>query len=127
MIEKETQGKLVSRKLRLMQMSLGFSPNNVDSAKEIMKLVELLERLEHEADEDPQLSVNCGKYKPELFREVRWLLLLKALTHLRYNNAYLDSEEKCNILSILGFIGGYEQIDEYRIQCLKNDEGRALR
>ncbi len=127
LIEEKTNGSLVSERLRLMRMALGFSPHDVDSAREIVKLVELLERLAHEAeDEAPRLSVNCQRNKPRLFRETRWLLILRALTCLENLNTAPSRGEKYDILQALGFTGGYEEIDNYRIQCLRNGCGESM-
>ncbi len=123
MIEKKTKGHLNREKLALMQMAQRFRPHNVDSTREIVKLVEFLERLEHEADVDPQLGVNCRKYKTKLFKEVRWLLLLVALTHLKHSDTSVDSKEKSDILSILGFGRDCTQIDDFRMLCLEKGCG----
>ncbi|RJO62936.1 MAG: DEAD/DEAH box helicase [Dehalococcoidia bacterium] len=118
-IEKQTEGMLVNEKLRLLRMVRTFSPRDLDSIKEVMKLVELLERLEHNADEDPRLSANCRKHKPKLFREARWLLLLTILTNLKYLNTNEGFKERNEILSILGFGNDYTQVDALRMQCLR--------
>jgi len=120
MIEERTYGKFAREKEKLMQMALGFKVHDVDSAREISKLVTLLDRLEHEAYKDSRLGANCARYKPLVFKEVRWLLMLRALTYLKYFHVGLDSKEKSDILHILGFPGDYEQIEDYRIQCAKN-------
>ncbi len=89
MIEERTYGKFAREKEKLMQMAIGFKIHDVDSAREISKLVILLDRLEHEAYEDSRLGANCARYKPLVFKEVRWLLMLRALTYLKYFNVGL--------------------------------------
>lgn len=126
MIEKRDEGALIKEKEKLMGMTIGFKVHNIDDAKEISKLVTLLDRLEKEAHVDPRLSGNCRKHKPQVFHEVRWLLKLRALTYLEYFNPSLDSHEKNNILRILGFEGDYNEIDNYKIECLEKGYGQNI-
>lgn len=126
MIEERTSGRFAREKEKLMQMAVGFKIHDADSAREISKLVVLLERLEREAYNDSRLSAKCARYKPLVFKEVRWLILLRALTCLKYFNLGLDCREKGDILHILGFTGGYEEIEDYRIQCAKNGYGESF-
>lgn len=111
---------------KLMQTAIGFKIHDVASAREISKLAVLLDRLEHEAYKDSRLGANCARYKPLVFKEVRWLIMLRVLTYLKYFNVGLDSKEKSDILHILGFSGSYEQIEDYRIQCVKNGLGKNM-
>ena len=122
-VEKKTDGKLVTEKLRLMPMTLGFNLHDIDSAREISKLIALLDRLEHEVCEDYRLSSTCARCKPRVFREVRWLLLLTVLTRLKYSNTELGTKRKSEILGILGFSEDDAQIDNYRMHCLKEGCG----
>lgn len=125
-IEKRDEGALIREKEKLMGMAIGFRVHNIDDAKEISKLVTRLDRLEKEAHVDTKLKVNCRKHKPQVFREVRWLLKLRALTYLEYFNPSLDSHEKNNILRILGFEGDYNEIDKYKIECLEEGCGQNI-
>lgn len=126
MVEEETIGELAGKKEKLMRMALGFKIYSTDSARDLSQLIKLLERLGHEAQEDPRLSGNCRKSKPKVFKEVRCLLMLRALTDLQYLDVSLNSREKSDILHILGFTGGYEQIEDYRIECVKNGCGQDI-
>lgn len=125
-IEKRDEGALEREKEKLMGMALGFKIHNIDDARKISKLVTLLDRLEQEAHADPRLSGNCSRHKPLVFREVKWLLKLRALTHIKYFNPDLGLYEKNNILNILGFEGDCSGIDEYRIKCLENGYGQNI-
>lgn len=120
MIEQRTYGKFGREKEKLMQVAIGFKVHNADDAIQISKLIALLNRLERDAYEDSRLGANCAKYKPLVFKEVRWLLVLRALTYLHYSSGAMGSGEMSEILNILGLTGSYEQINDYRIQCLKN-------
>ncbi|MEW6621014.1 MAG: DEAD/DEAH box helicase [bacterium] len=118
------KGELRHPYLNLMRMAIQFKVHNNDEASEISKLIELLDKLEQESQDDPRLSNNCKKNKPKVFNEVKWLLKLTALTSLKYTN--IDLEEKNNILNtLLGFEGDYNEIDNYRVECLKNGGGRV--
>lgn len=122
-VEKKDYGALEKEKLELMKMSIGFKIFNLDDAKEISRIVSLLERLEHDASTDDRLSSTCRECKPPLFCEVKWLLKLRALTYLKYLNPSLDISEKENMMEILGFNRDYNEIDNYRMECLKNGYG----
>lgn len=123
MVNEMTSGKLTRERLKLMQMALGFKVHNLDSATEIKKILARLEQLQNEALTDQRLSSNCRTSKPEVFKEVRYLLLLSVLTYLKYSCMNMVIEEKCEILHSLGFDGNHEKIEEYRKQCYKNCQG----
>ena len=119
MVEEKTEGKLNAEKEKLMQMALGIKVYDIESAKQVSKLAGLLDQLEREAAADARLSVNCRRYKPSLYKEVKWLLILRGLTALKIFGRDLGPEEKANILDILGFPGKYEDLGSYRLQCLE--------
>ena len=115
-IEKRDMGALEREKEKLMGMALGFKIHNVDDAREISKLVALLDRLEQEAYVDPRLSGNCSRHKPQVFRNVKWLLKLKALTSVKHLK--VGDYEKSKMIEVLGFDGELSKIDDYRLKCL---------
>ena len=125
-VKEKTYGKFAQERLKLMQMAMGFRPNNAESAEQIAALVVYLKQLEQAAIGDNQSSINGAKYKPLILKEVRWLILLRALTHLHYTCKSLSSIAKTRILNCLGFKGDYEQIQEYRIQCLQNGTNQEI-
>ena len=123
-VEKRTWGALLPEKERLMKMALGFKIHSIDDAREISKLVTLLDRLKQEAKNeaenvDSNLSNNCRKHKPQVFHEVKWLLKLRALTCLKFSSC-LSLDDKNTILKNLGFEDDFNKIDNYRVECLKN-------
>ena len=125
MVEKKTDGALAAEKEGLMKMAMGFKIHSIDDAREISKLIMLLDRLEQDALVDSKLSVNCSKHKPQVFNEVKWLLKLRVLTHLKFNSDLMPND-KIEALKILGFGEDLNKIDDYRIECLKNGLGCDL-
>jgi len=116
----KTMGKFVRETDVLSRHAIGFKVCTIEDAMEISRIATQLEQLEREAMDDPRLSESCrrGGYKHRMFREVRYLLKLRALTYLKYfSNLSLD--EKRWALSILGFDGDYDRVDEYRLRCLE--------
>lgn len=117
-VEAANQSKLTDEKLKLMHMAVSFRIHDLDSANEIRKLLERLEELANEASQDPRLSANCRQSKPAVLQEVRDLLLLKALTCLKYSCANMDINEKCEVMHMLIPDSDFVKIDKYRMQCL---------
>jgi len=118
LVEAKNESKLTNEKLKLMHMAVNFRIHDLDSANEIRKLLAHLEKLGNEASQDSRLSPNCKQYKPAVLQEVRDLLLLKALTCLKYSCTDMDINEKIEIMHILVPDGDYVKIDKYRMYCL---------
>ena len=125
-IEEKVEGALKKEKVNLIGFAMKFKIKNIDDAREISRIILLLDELEQEAFEDSRLSKNCEKNKTQLFREVKWLIQLRALTDLKYFCSKLDVNEKETIIQILGFKGNYNQIDNFRKMCLENGNKRNI-
>ncbi|MCK4797882.1 MAG: DEAD/DEAH box helicase [Spirochaetes bacterium] len=112
----------VTDKKELFRHVIKFKLYNINDAREISKIIKLLDKLEETAFEDIQLKKNIKSNKTKLkqFKEVKWLLKLQVLTYLRYYCNNLDENEKNRILKILGFESDYSKIDNYREECLKS-------
>lgn len=126
-IEKKTEGALRRERERLLKMAIGFKIHTIKDAGEIANLVQLIDRLEQEALVDPRLSRNCQKHKPRVLNEGKWLLKLRALSHLKYYTPKLNLDTKNGILKILGFKGDYSEVDEFRMDCLKKGYRRDIK
>jgi superfamily II DNA or RNA helicase len=107
-IEEKDIGEFEIEKEKLMAMAIRFKVHNIEDAKEITKLITLLEKLEKEACEE----------KRQVFHEVKWLLKLRALTYMKFNSN-LSFDDKNTILKIIALEGDFNKIDDYRIKCFK--------
>jgi hypothetical protein len=119
-VEEKTEGQLTNEKLKLMHMAISFKIHDLDSANEIRTLLEHLKKLENAASQDSRLSLNCKICKPQVLKEIRDLLLLKALTCLKYSCTNMDMKEKCEVMKILVSDDDYGKIDNYRMQWPEN-------
>jgi len=103
--QQKKEGKLHQDEEKLLRLALGFKINNLEDAKKISELTRHLEQLAQEAQKDPTLSRNCKSRKPQVFRNVKWFLTLKVLTHLKHFAQNLSLKEKEEILKLFGFKG----------------------
>lgn len=127
LIVKKDDGKLKKERIELLGFAKKFKVHNIDDAVKISKIITSLENLGHQASKDTQLSNNCKIYKTKLFFEVRWLLKLEALTHLKYSCHHLDIEEKNTIIKILGFNNDFTEIDKIREMCLQEGHKKNIK
>jgi len=117
--EAKDVGLFEREKRELMRSALRFRVRGAEDAAEIAKLTILANKLKREAYEDRRLKDNSRRYKPKVFREVEWLLKLRALNSLKYECLHLPLQEKNKALKLLGFEPDFRQIDSFRAKCLK--------
>lgn len=125
-INQATMGKFVRQKETLFRLANKFGITSSKDAEIVTEIAKKLERLEEEAKNDGRLSVNAERHKPQVFKEVRWFLLLKALSSLKINSLNIIDEEKKDILLKLGFEGNVEDINKYREKCLLEGKGVTI-
>ncbi|AGG07009.1 MULTISPECIES: DEAD/DEAH box helicase [Dehalococcoides] len=117
-IENKYEGKLEKETRQLMRAALTLRPNTIENAREIQKLIIQLEQLESKSRNQQTGSYNYRKYKPELYKEVKWLLKLSVFTYIKYSEKLKLENLQKELLETLGYEGDPSQIDNYRIECL---------